>query len=360
MSSCVTISSLALIAAIAWTDAKADYAWSFPKDHWAHHGYKVEWWYFTGHLGERFAYQFTLFKVGLAENAKTESSWSTEALVMGHAAITDLTTGEHRFSEVLQRVAPSLGGFGAPPEPRIAWCRAPAGTAGIWELFLRGDGFDFSMRDSRQRFAFALSTRPEKPVVFEGPGGLSRKDAAGSASLYYSQTRLATTGEVELDGVRLPVHGTSWMDKEFGSGLLGKDQVGWDWFSLQLDDRRELMLYVLRRADGSADWASGTLVDVDGAVTYLGAADFEVRSSGTWASAASAARYPARWRVTVPGQAIALDITPLAPAQENVSREAPGVAYWEGAVRIEGSATGRGFVELTGYGATLKPALSSR
>lgn len=356
----MTISSVLIVAALAWTDAKADHAWSFPADHWAHHGYKTEWWYFTGHLGERFAYQFTLFKVGLAENATTSSEWSTDALVMGHAAITDVSTGEHRFAEVVQRVAPSLGGFGGYPEPRIAWCRAPAGTAGTWDLAWNGDGFDFSMRDSRQHFAFALSTHLEKPTVFEGPGGLSRKDAAGSASLYYSQTRLATAGEVELDGVREPVRGSSWMDKEFGSGLLGKDQVGWDWFSLQLDDQRELMLYILRRADGSTDWASGTLIDARGAVTYLGAPDFVVESSGRWESKASGAAYPARWHVTVPRQGITLDIAPLAAAQENVSHEVPGMAYWEGAVRIEGSATGRGFVELTGYGVTLKPALSSR
>ena len=30
-----------------------------------------------------------------------------------------------------------------------------------------------------------------------------------------------------------------WMDHEFGSGELQSDQVGWDWFSIQLDDGRE-------------------------------------------------------------------------------------------------------------------------
>ncbi|HSI03292.1 MAG TPA: lipocalin-like domain-containing protein [Myxococcota bacterium] len=353
----MTISSLVTIAALAWTSAKADYAWRFPDDHWAHPGYKTEWWYFTGHTG-RFAYQFTMFKVGLSETPVTGSTWSTEALVMGHVAVTDLESGEHRFAEVIQRVQPELAGYGAYPESRIIWCRGPAGTAESWELAWKEDGFVFHARDSRQAFAMELATHEAKPLVFQGANGLSRKGRGEeAASLYYSQTRLATRGTIELDGKRYEVTGESWMDKEFGSNLLGEGQVGWDWFSLQLDDQRELMLYVLRRADGGVDWASGTLVDRDGKATYLGRDDFSVTASGSWESKASRARYPTHWTVVVPAHGLALDIDAKAKAQENVSKALPKLFYWEGAVEVRGSASGRGFVELTGYGTSLKPAL---
>jgi predicted secreted hydrolase len=357
----VTISSLALVLTLGWTDAKADYAWSFPRDHWAHAGYKTEWWYFTGHLEsggqQRFAYQFTLFKVGLNATSTAASDWSTEALVMGHLAITDLATGEHRFSEVVQRLAPSLGGFGAPMDGHVAWCRAPAGTAGTWNLDWQ-EGFRFDARDSRQKFALSLTTHEAKPLVFQGPHGLSRKGSdARSASLYYSETRLDTRGTVELDGKTYAVTGESWMDKEFGSNLLAQGQVGWDWLSLQLADGRELMLYVLRDAGGGIDWASGTLVAKDGMPTYLGRDDFTVTASGAWESPQSGARYPMHWRVEVPGQAVSLEVEPLARAQENVSHVIPKLFYWEGAVTVSGSASGRGFVELTGYASSLKPAL---
>jgi len=346
----VTISSLVTVMALAWTNAKADYAWRFPEDHWGHHGYKTEWWYFTGHAG-RFAYQFTMFKVGLSQTQLPGSRWSTETLVMGHVALTDLASGEHRFAEVLQRVQPELAGYGVYPEPLIIWCRGPAGTSEPWELVWEDGGFTFRARDSRQKFAMNLSTREAKPLVFEGPNGLSKKGRdQAAASLYYSQTRLATHGSIELDGTRYDVTGESWMDKEFGSNLLGGDQVGWDWFSLQLEDGRELMLYVLRRADGGVDWASGTLVDRHGAPTYLGREDFSITSSGAWVSQASGARYPTHWKVSLPAHGLILEVDAEARAQENVSRAIPALYYWEGAVKVVGSVSGRGFVELTGYG----------
>jgi predicted secreted hydrolase len=203
-----------------------------------------------------------------------------------------------------------------------------------------------------------LSTHETKPQVFHGPNGLSRKgQGQDAASLYYSQTRLATRGTIELDGERHEVAGESWMDKEFGSNMLGSDQIGWVWFSLQLDDQRELMLYVLRRADGSIDWTSGTLVDRDGTATYLGRGDFSVNPSGSWESRATGARYPTHWAVSVPAKAIALEVEAKASAQENVSKALPKLFYWEGAVQVSGSASGRGFVELTGYATSLKPAL---
>ena len=353
----MTISSLVTLTALAWTSAKADYTWRFPEDHWAHPTYKTEWWYFTGHTG-RFAYQFTMFKVGLAERQLPGTAWSTEQLVMGHVAITDLASGEHRFAEVVQRVAPELAGYGAPPEPLVIWCRGPAGTAEPWELRWQDGGFAFHARDSAQRFSMDLTTREAKPLIFQGPNGLSRKGPGEeAASLYYSQTRLATRGTIEIDGARHAVTGESWMDKEFGSNLLGADQVGWDWFSLQLDDQRELMLYVLRRADGGVDWASGTLVDRDGGTTYLGRDAFTVTPSGAWQSQATGARYPTHWAIRVPGHGLALEVDAKAQAQENVSKAVPRLFYWEGAVQVTGSALGRGFVELTGYATSLKPAL---
>ncbi|MBC7794758.1 MAG: carotenoid 1,2-hydratase [Clostridia bacterium] len=356
--------TLALVMAVsAWTDAKPGYVWSFPSDHWAHDGYKTEWWYFTGQLDvdgkPRFGYQFTIFKVGLAEaDTAPGSSWSTRTLLMGHAAVTDFKTGEHRFSEVLQRTTPFLAGFGVEPDKRIAWTRAAPGTDGTWELTLEPEGFAFAMTDMRQKFAMTLTTSLAKPIILEGAGGLSIKGKGEkAASLYYSETRLTTRGKVMLDGVTYDAAGESWMDKEFGSSLLGKDQMGWDWFSLQLADGRDLMLYMLRRADGTFDFASGTLVAKDGMARYIGRKDFTAAGDGEWMSPASGARYPAHWRVQVPFAAIDIEVTPISPAQENVSMLVPKMYYWEGAVRVSGSTGGRGFVELTGYGEGAKPAL---
>ncbi|HJS75435.1 MAG TPA: lipocalin family protein, partial [Vicinamibacteria bacterium] len=284
-------------------------------------------------------------------------TWTAANVVMGHAALTDLREKRHWFSEVLYREIPLLAGYGSFPEPRIGWSRAPAGTDGVWSLDWNGEAFDFAAKDDQEGFGFQLRTRPKKPLVFQGPRGFSRKgESEGAASHYYSITRLATEGEVTLGGERFEVEGESWMDKEFSSAQLAENQVGWDWFSLRLDDGRELMLYLMRAQDGSIDYANGTVVDAQGGASYLARSDFEVDVLDHWTSPETSARYPSRWRIRIAG--LDLEVSAFVADQENRSRLPRGVYYWEGAVAIEtrdGTARGRGFVELTGYGQGNRP-----
>ncbi len=351
-----------------WLAARPGYRWQFPRDHWSHPDYKTEWWYFTGHLGvsgdtaARYAYQFTVFRVGVLPRApEPGSDWAAQMLVMGHAAITDLATGRHVFSEVLYRAIPLLGGFGAPGDSLVAWSRGPAGTDDRWTLRWADSGFAFRMADTRLGLAFDLVTRPRKPLAFQGPGGLSRKGAGPTAaSLYYSFPRLDTRGTLTHEGRTMAVEGVSWMDKEFGSNQLGANQVGWDWFSLQLDDGRDLMLYLLRDSTGRTDFASGTIIPPEGEPRYLSAADFGAEPGRRWTSPSSRAAYPLGWTITIPGADLRLTIEPLADDQENHSRIIPRLFYWEGAVAVRDAAgrrVGRGFVELVGYGRGMRPAL---
>ncbi len=349
-----------------WKAARPDYPWAFPRDHWARDGYKTEWWYFTGHLtsedGRRFGYQFTFFRVGmLPQRPSLASEWAAGNVIMGHAAIGDLESRRHHFSEVIYRITPLLGGFGQYPDTLIAWSRAPAGTDALWTLRWNGSGFDFAMTDSRQPMAFSLSTRPEKEMIFQGPNGFSRKgNAEAAASQYYSFTRLATTGEIRLGGERLAVTGRSWMDKEFGSNQLEAHQVGWDWFSLQLDDGREVMMYVLRDTTGAADYAGGTIVSASGQARYLAPEAFSIRATETWESPETDAVYPSRWEVALPAENLRMSIRPVMADQENHSALIRSMFYWEGAVEItgrDGKRIGQGYVELVGYGTGSRPRL---
>jgi predicted secreted hydrolase len=357
-----------LAAEVDWRVAEPDYAWSFPDDHWAHREYKIEWWYLTGHLEaeddptRRFGYQFTIFRVGLSPTASgLESEWAAGALVMGHAALTDKGAGDHRFSELLRREASFLAGFGEPGDPRIAWSRAPVGTDDVWEIVWNQKAFDFRMRDDRVGIAFDLSTTPAKPRIFQGAGGFSRKsDAPGAASLYYSYTRLTTTGSVTIDGEPYRVRGESWMDKEFSSSQLTDDQVGWDWFSLQLDDGREIMLYELRNEDGKVDHGRGTVVSREAETRYLRFEDWKLRTTGRWRSPESGIEYPAGWVIELEGEASGFVLEPDVADQENRSRLAAGPSYWEGSVTVRdenGVVLGRGYVEMTGYGENNRPPI---
>jgi len=350
------------LASSEWKVAVPDYPWSFPRDHWAHDGYRTEWWYFTGHLetedaSRRFGYQFTFFRIGvLTDPPDLDSEWVSTSVIMGHAAVTDLVSGEHVFAEVFYREMPLLAAFNAYPEARIGWSRGPAGTGDLWTLDWNGNGFDIAARDARQGMGFRLETKASKPVVFHGPNGFSRKsDEPGAASQYYSFTRLVTSGEVEFEGERIRVNGESWMDKELSSSHLAENQVGWDWFSLQLDDGRELMLYLMREAGGPVDYAAGTLIDTEGEALHLRMDDFDVDVLEHWTSPETGARYPSRWRVRLPDVELELEVQSLAADQENRSRLPGGVYYWEGAVVVSGTETGRGFVELAGYGDGNRP-----
>ena len=366
----VGIMMWASVVVHAWTPAQPGYEWSFPRDHWAHDDYKTEWWYFTGHLRSvrepvrRFGFQFTFFRIGVSPDAPPSgSAWAAGNIIMGHAALTDLDNGRHRFSELVVRAAPLLGGFGRHPDPRLAWSVAPPGTRERWRLRWNGSGFDFTMADLEKGFGLSLSTRPLKPVIFQGPGGLSRKgEGATEASHYYSFTRMAATGTVYLDGREMAVVGTSWMDKEFGSNQLGEDTVGWDWFSLQLNDGREVMLYLLRDRDGTTHHAGATLVDPAGAVRYLRPDEWKLDATGQWTSPATGAPYPAGWTLDIPNAGIGAVVTPKLADQENRSALIPNLFYWEGSVSIEAGKgkrerIGEGYVELTGYGGNSRPPM---
>ncbi len=355
-----------LLWAAEWKVAEPEYQWSFPQDHWAHPEYRTEWWYFTGHLesrppGRRFGYQFTFFRIGLVEEPPTfESNWATGGLIMGHAAITDIESGLHHFSELLYRQTALLGEFKSYPDSPIAWARGPVGTSEKWSLRWNGQGFDFSMRDDEREMGLDLTTLPEKPLVLQGPNGYSQKADSGAASLYYSFTRLTTQGTLHLGEHRWAVEGESWMDKELSTSQLGRNQVGWDWFSLQLLEGWDLMFFLMRRENGQTDYRSATLVSPDGSSHYLEPGEWEATVTESWTSPESKATYPSRWTVAIPDQKLRLDVIPLLKDQENRSRLPGGVYYWEGAVTARdpaGKPVGRGYVELTGYGEGNRPPI---
>ncbi len=321
---------------------------TFPADHGPHPGYKTEWWYVTGNLtgpeAQSYGYEFTLFRIGLtppdAAPDSTPSDWRTNQLYMGHFAVTDGTSETFHAFERFQRGGAGLAG--AQANPFRVWLED-------WSMASTGAStFPVQLHAQTEGVGVNLTLDPTKPRVLQGDRGLSQKGpGAGNASYYYSYTRLATEGTVTLDGDTLSVSGQSWMDREWSTSALGPDQEGWDWFSLQLDDGRDLMYYQLRRTDGTPSaFSEGVIVAPDGSTTTLSRSDVSLEVLDTWTSPDGTHTYPVEWTLRVPGKDIDLHVIPLFPDQElNVS-----VRYWEGAVRVEGSTSGRGYVEMTGYG----------
>ena len=241
----------------------------------------------------------------------------------------------------------------------IVWARAAPGSSGQWRLENDGRAFTATMRDDNVGLGMNLKLTPEKPLVFQGPNGFSKKTGDGSAaSMYYTLPRMAVTGSIAVNDSSQRVTGTGWMDREFSSGSLSATQIGWDWFGLQLDDGRDLMVYILRDSSGAQDYGHATLIDATGKPTYLSERDWSLQPSGSWKSKSTGTTYPMGWSLVINDSDINVEVVPMSEDQENVSANVPHLNYWEGAVTVidgNGSPVGRGFAELTGYGGARPP-----
>lgn len=346
----------------AWREAGPDYQFSFPRDHAAHPDNRIEWWYYTGNLetrsGRRFGYQLTFFRIGVVREPGNVSRWALRDLYMAHFAVSDIDRQSFHSFERINRAG--IGWAGAEVSNRKAHEKEPSGpepSVRVWNedweaRIYRGR---HTLRASEDGFSLDLMLTPSKNEVVHGEKGVSQKGSSTGTSHYYSLTRLETSGKIVVDGEDFEVEGRSWMDHEFGTSFLDDRQVGWDWFSIQLEDGRDLMLFQIRGRDGSIDpRSSGTLIEADGRAIHLAGQDFSLAPGHLWRSSDSGARYPTEWEIELARYGLRLTVTAAFEDQELLTPESTGVAYWEGSVAIEGESrgkkiAGRGYLEMTGY-----------
>ena len=323
-------------------------SFEFPEDHGPHTRYRNEWWYVTGNLdgeaGERFGFELTFFRFSLTPeiDATVDSSWHTNQVYVAHFAVSDIDKETFYVAQRYSRGSAGLAGAFADPF-RVwldDWSIIAADTTAPWDLVANGD--DFSIE---------LELNPLKAPVLNGKNGLSQKSAEpGNASYYYSISRLQSEGTISIEGKRYAVSGLSWLDREWSSSALSKEQSGWDWFALQLSDGSDLMFYQIRQNDGSIDLHSaGTWIDADGRSTSLHQDDVTITVSDYWQSERGG-RYPAAWEIEIDSLNTSLSVVPAMADQELITN----VRYWEGAVDVSGTSnaqpvSGTGYVELTGY-----------
>lgn len=325
-------------------------AFRYPADHGPHPRYKHEWWYLTGQVAtrekRRFGFQFTVFREAISpEPPDSPSKWATSQLYLAHAAVTDVQGGQYLSDERAARGALELAGAAA--APFRVWLED-------WELAGRADeegGMGGRVTVNSERFAYELEIHNNRPPLAQGDRGMSLKGPDGNASYYYSYTQMDVRGTVRVRGKPFAAEGTAWFDHEWSSSALKPSQSGWDWFSLQLSNGAALMAFRLRdKSDPDRDFHSGTFVDESGTKTVLSSEQVTMQALDYWTSDRTGARYPVKWRVSVPDLKLALTTEPLLDGQEFVH----SFRYWEGAVRVTGrhgqsQVDGQGYVELTGY-----------
>ncbi len=354
-----------------WKKAIDMRAWSFPGDHGNHQEYRTEWWYFTGNLtderGNRYGYQLTFFRQGIdsseisVPSQSKKNPWSVQNVYFAHFALTDVKNNLFRHFNMTSRAGPGL---------------AYADTKGMnlwvlnWSAKMETISFEktpflkevINLRARHKDVEINLELNPEKQAVLHGKNGLSRKGPEkGQSSYYYSFTDLKTKGSIKTGSSKefINVRGVSWFDHEFGSNQLSFEQTGWDWFGIRLSDGRDLMVYFLRKKDGSIEaTSSGTLVEKNGSWRSIGLADIEVKILEKWKSPKTGSTYPAKWHIRVPSVQIDLVLFPQIANQELITEVPVGITYWEGAVEGKGTSGGKpvvveGYVELTGYSGSI-------
>jgi predicted secreted hydrolase len=334
--------------------------YEFPRDFFNHPDFQTEWWYYTGNLtaadGHAYGFELTFFRVGVNRDRTPPSDWAVNDIYMAHLALSDLGSQQFYHRERLNRAGAGIAGID-PAAGRI-W-------NGNWQATIHGNGGSQKLDAVSDAFALHFDLTSGKPPVIHGIDGISQKAAGtGHSSHYVSLTRLAVTGSMNVGNVAVNVTGLAWMDHEFFTEQLGENQVGWDWLSVQLDDNTELMLYRIRRSDGSVDpFSSGTYIDADGKPTHLALGDFDFTGTGdTWTSTESKATYPIHWKLAVRPRSLNLDVTTSLKSQEIFSGSPIIPSYWEGAVRISGDRGGApvkgvGYLELTGYDKPFRPCV---
>jgi predicted secreted hydrolase len=339
---------LATNLASDWQLALPGWKYEFPRDHRVHREFKTEWWYFTGNVrtedGHRFGYQLTFFRDGVRPPTapNVTSRFVMNDLKFAHFAISDLSSERYYFRQKTSRGAFGEAGFDV---ERLAWIED-------WNLQLAADNtLQLTARDGD--LALSLNLSAEKPLVIHGENGISQKAVGeGHASHYYSGTRMKTTGSLAIGSHDFKVSGDSWFDHEWATNQLTAEQIGWNWFCVQLDDGSELMLYQMRTRGGGVDpVSSGTFIARDGSTRHLGRDDYQLTPREFWSSRETGGRYPIAWEIAVPTLDLKLNITTAVRNQELVVKP---IIYWEGAINVSGTRAsqpvqGYGYLELTGY-----------
>ncbi len=304
----------------------------FPLDHGPHNNYRIEWWYLTANLsGEDqtpYGIQWTLFRTARSPNE--ENGWLSNQIWFAHAAIT--TPNEHFTTERFARGG--IGQAGVNAEPFEAW---------IDEWKLVGKNFDeLNLNAAGPNFAYNMSLEAEGPLVFHGDKGYSVKSSEGQASYYYSQPFFKIKGTLTLPEGDINVEGNAWLDREWSSQPLSENQLGWDWFSLSLDNGAKLMGFQLRQTDG-LNFSSSSWIEPDGSITSYGYNEFvaePVKESNVYDK-----KIPTEWRLKLKDQNLDVIVKALNPnSWMNLS-----IPYWEGPVAVSGSHSGLGYLEMTGY-----------
>ena len=331
-----------------YAPVSAGRALAFPRDFGSHADFRTEWWYLTGWLttksGESLGFQVTFFRTKPTLIEENPSSFAPRQLLIAHCALSDPQRGRLWQDQRIRRAGLGLA-------------EAAEGDTRVWidDWSLTHNAGTYVAKILAEQFGLNLTIRSTQQPMPNGQAGYSQKGpAALAASYYYSIPHLEVAGDITRGERSDSVHGEAWLDHEWSSEYLDPQAVGWEWIGINLNDGGALMAFRMRDSQGQSKWAGGTLRNADGNMQILQPSDIEFRERRHWVSPRTGISYPVQWRVRAGSRKFELE--PLFDDQENDTRMTTGAIYWEGAITAleAGRSSGRGYLELTGYGERLR------
>ena len=326
---------------------------SFPRDEAAHYSAQTEWWYYTGHIfdedNNEYGFELTFFKRITSDDKspllRFPAYWIKDVGMVAHFAITDVKGENFEYGQKT-----NLSSKWKAKEDHYEV------SIGSWSAAEK-DGV-YQLKAGMKGYEIDLNLKPVKKPVPNGPGGIMAK-GGGNGNYYYSITRIEVTGTLKAGGKTHKVHGISWMDHEYGTMKVAPGRKGWDWFSLQLNDGTDIMIYMIRDKNQVVRESGGTIVNASGDYKWITISDIEIKNLSTWHSNNTGGDYPSQWEVNIKPLDLKLSLIPVIKDQE--LRLAP-IDYWEGAVNITGQMAdapvlGKGYVELVGYSKIKRPGM---
>ena len=318
--------------------------WEFPRDYAPHPHFNTEWWYFTGHLTDEldklYGFQVTFFRHRLTQVTDSSSPFNAPHLYTAHFAFTDGEKEKFVYDHIYARQ--SLGQVKLENEPFHLAVKE-------WSLTYKNNQFELYLTTIHGHFSLIL--KPSKPMIFHGNQGVSFKGTDRDRfSHYYSHPRLIGSGQFQRPDKTLNfTKALAWMDREIFDNLSGGEPIGWYWFSLQLDDQSEVMLF---QVNGNNPYYSGTLIDPQGETLVVSAKDIEIKALESWKSPKTGESYPVKWKIIVSANKTGgyakqqYFVEAVMEGQELEVSQPYKLSYWEGQALVSGTNSGKAYVEV--------------
>lgn len=298
------------------------------------HNNQMEWWYVTGHLNGVDATGKT-YRYGIQSTFFKNHPWWGYDGYAHHMAVTDLNRGTY-----------TQGNKNGTGFTSTACCSGY--NVGLEDWDLQGDNGSHLISGNVNWGDYVLDVRAtaNKPAALHGGDGFVDFAPFGDSG-YYSWTGLDVAGTVWDHGVKVTITGgEAWMDHQWFDG---GTTAGWDWYSIQLDNGVDYMVFLVRGANGAYSQKFGTRVAPDGSTTELSPSQLTMTPLGSWTSPRSGRTYSSGWRVNVPGGSFT--VSPKLLDQES-NLVLPDLDYWEGASTVTGTingsaVSGKSYTEIT-------------